>query len=141
MSVNQYPGQFTVIGESSEDLQAAVQFNSVGFLQFDPLHILHVLAVDALGVSVQCIERREDLSTSPAIHLGMLPGEIVEAVMLRTSGEERRCVFESDGESGSHDILPFYRQDRRSGFVPADLEITFACGAAVHVVETAQQCI
>ena len=56
------PGQFTVIGESSEDLQAAVQFNPVGFLQFDPLHILHVLAVDALGVSVQCIERREDLT-------------------------------------------------------------------------------
>ena len=71
----------------------------------------------------------------------MLPGEIVEAVMLRASGEERRCVFESNGKSSCHDILPFYRQDWLLGFMHADLEIAFACGAAVHVVETAQQCV
>lgn len=47
--------------------------------------------------------------------------------------------FKSDGESGCHDVLPFYRQDWPSGFVPADLEIALSCGAAVHVVETAQQ--
>ena len=69
----------------------------------------------------------------------MLPGEIVKALVLRTSGEERRCVLESDGESSSHDILPFYRQDQNLGFVPADLKIAFSCGAAVHVVEAAQQ--
>ena len=69
----------------------------------------------------------------------MLPGEIIKAVVLRASGEERGSVFETDGECCCHDILPFYRQDWLLGFVPADLEIAFACGAAVHVVETTQQ--
>ena len=133
------PGQLAIAGEEPEDLQAAVQFDPVCFLQFDPLHILYVLVVDALGVTVQCIKWGEDLSPPAAIHLGMLPGEIVKALVLRTSGEECRCVFESDGESSCHDILPYYRQDQDSGFVPADLKIALACGPAVHVVETAQQ--
>ena len=133
------PGQLTVIGEGAEDLQAAIELDAVSFLQFDSLHILYVLAVDTVGVTVQRVKRCKDLSPPAAIHLGMLPGKIIKAVVLRASGEECRCVFEFDGESSCHDILPFYRQEWPSGFMPADLEIALACGAAVHVVETAQQ--
>ena len=71
----------------------------------------------------------------------MLSGKIVKVVVLRAAGEERRCVFKSVWKRYGHIVLPFCRQDKKdisSGIVSADLEIAFACGAAVHIVETAQ---
>ena len=92
-----FPGDAAVVCEGLQDPKPAVQFSFCSRILFDPLHIFYVLFFNALTVSVQRIKWGEDLGTFSSVHLWMLQGESIEALVPGTAGYKGGFVFESSG--------------------------------------------